>query len=65
MLRAFKRHKTLGLMTKITDEDAGSVEIDGTIHKPGTENDRKKLDAGEKNFRRDFVAGWCKPKIAL
>ena len=62
-LRAFKRHKTLGLMTKITDEDAGSVEIDGTIHKPVTENDRKKLDVGEKISEEILLQAGVNPKL--
>jgi len=48
-LRAFRRDKTLGLMTKITDEDAGKVNADGTLYKPVTESDRKKLDKGREN----------------
>jgi len=45
-LYAFKRHRLLGLMTKIRDDDSGRVDIDGTIHKPVTEKDRKKLNMG-------------------
>lgn len=44
--RAFKRHKTLGLMTKIMDDDVGKVDVNGAIHKPVTEKDREKLDMG-------------------
>ena len=46
-LRAFRRDRTLGLMTKITDDDSGKVKADGTLIKPVTENDRKKLNRGE------------------
>jgi choline dehydrogenase-like flavoprotein len=48
---AFRRRQTLSLMTKITDDAVGRVEIDGTIHKPLTENDRKKLDKGDEISR--------------
>jgi len=50
-LYAFRRRQTLSLMTKITDDAVGRVEIDGTIHKPLTENDRKKLDKGNEISR--------------
>jgi len=44
--RAFKRNKTLGLMTKIADENSGKVYPNGRIHKPVTERDRKRLEHG-------------------
>ena len=45
-LRAFGRNRMLGLMTKIKDDSSGKIEPDGTIHKPVTEGDRKKLEKG-------------------
>jgi choline dehydrogenase-like flavoprotein len=40
--------KTLGIMVKTTDEPAGSIYPDGTISKPVTENDWKRLNEGSK-----------------
>ncbi len=40
-IRAFRRHRTLGLMTKITDDDSGRVDVNGVIHKPVTERSEK------------------------
>ena len=54
-LHAFRRDGTIGLMTKIVDEDVGEVKSDGKLIKPVTENDRKKLDKG--NFGRNPIAG--------
>jgi len=50
-LYAFRKCQILSLMTKIKDDAVGRVEIDGTVHKPLTENDRKKLDKGDEISR--------------
>jgi len=60
-MRAFKRHRTMGLMIKIADDDAGRVNIDGTIHKPVTENDRKKLNKGEEISREILLQAGVTP----
>jgi choline dehydrogenase-like flavoprotein len=49
--RAFARGRTIGIMTKTTDDDDGRIDPDGTIHKPVTENDRRKLDRGDQIAR--------------
>ncbi len=59
--RAFMRRKTLGLMTKITDDDAGKVDVNGEIHKPVTENDRKKLDMGVKISKKILAQAGADP----
>jgi len=45
-VRAFNRKKTFGLMTKIADDGAGKVDVNGTIQKHLTEGDQKKIDRG-------------------
>lgn len=60
-LRVFKKHRTLGLMTKITDDDNGRVEADGTLHKPVTENDRKKLNRGDEISREILLRAAVNP----
>ncbi len=50
-LRAYKRHRTMGLMTKIKDSSSGSVEPNGTVHKPVTKDDRRKLEKGDRISR--------------
>ncbi|MCX6649779.1 MAG: hypothetical protein NTV61_10400 [Candidatus Bathyarchaeota archaeon] len=54
-IHALHRYRILKLMTKIKDDDVGRVEVDGTIHKPLTENDRKKLEKGDEVSRKNPV----------
>jgi len=61
-MRAFARKKTLGMMTKITDDDAGRIDGDGTIHKPVTESDRKKLDMGDAISREILTKAGANPR---
>jgi len=61
-MRAFARKKTLGMMTKITDDDAGRIDRDGTIHKPVTESDRKKLDKGDAISREILTKAGANPR---
>ena len=59
--RAFARGRTVGIMTKITDDDAGKIDPDGTIHKPVTENDRRKLDRGDQIAREILLKAGVGP----
>ena len=61
-LCAFRRDRTLGLMTKIIDEDVGEVKSDGKLIKPVTENDRKKLDKGREISEEILLQAEVKPK---
>ena len=61
-LRAFRRDRTLGLMTKIVDEDVGKVSPDGTLSKPVTESDRKKLSRGEEISKEILLQAGVNPK---
>lgn len=61
-LFAFRRRPTLSLMTKITDDGVGRVEIDGTILKSLTENDCKKLAKGEEISREILVQAGASSK---
>jgi choline dehydrogenase-like flavoprotein len=61
-LNAFRKSFTLSLMTKITDDAAGRVEIDGTVHKLLTENDRKKLDKGNEISREILLQAGANPR---
>ena len=61
-LRAFRRDKTIGLMTKIVDEDVGEVKSNGKLSKPVTESDREKLDKGREISREILLQAGVKPK---
>ncbi len=43
---ALRRERLLGVMTKISDEDSGNVDADGTIRKTVTRSDGEKLRRG-------------------
>jgi choline dehydrogenase-like flavoprotein len=59
--RAFNRKKTLGLMTKVADDDAGKVHANGTISKPVTDSDRKKLDMGVQISKEILIQAGADP----
>ena len=61
-MRAFARKRTLGMMTKITDDDAGRIDRDGTIHKPVTESDTKKLEEGDAISREILTKAGANPR---
>lgn len=42
-----RRHRMLGLMAKTTDDMAGTVDETGTIHKPITPDDYKRINRGK------------------
>lgn len=55
----------LGLMTKITDERAGTVFADGTIFKPVTPSDRRKLEEGSARCKEILAKAGADPKSML
>lgn len=57
--------RTLGLMTKISDERAGRVHADGTISKAMTPADRHKLDAGTALARDILIRAGVEPRTIL
>ena len=59
-LRAYRRHRTMGLMTKIKDDPLGSVEPNGTIHKSVTKDDRRKLEKGDQISREILLQAGVK-----
>lgn len=61
-LYSFRGCLTLSLMTKITDDDVGRVEVDGKIHKPLTKKDRKKLVKGDKISREILLQAGASSK---
>ena len=61
-IHTLHRHRIMMLMTKITDDDAGRIDIDGTIHKPLTENDVKKLEKGDETSRIILLQAGADPK---
>lgn len=61
-LRALRRDRILGLMTKITDDNAGRVDANGKIYKPVTENDEKKLRLGDEISRKILLQAGVSPK---
>jgi choline dehydrogenase-like flavoprotein len=61
-MQAFARKRTLAMMTKITYDDAGRIDRDGTIHKPVTESDRRKLDKGDAISREILTKAGVNPR---
>jgi len=61
-IHALQGHRVLKMMTKITDDDAGRVDVDGTIHKPLTENDCKKLEKGDEVSRNILLQAGADPR---
>jgi len=59
-LRAYRRYRTMGLMTKIKDDPSGSVEPNGTIHKSVTKDDRRKLEKGDQISREILLQAGVK-----
>lgn len=52
----------LGMMTKITDERAGQVFPDGSVSKPVTASDQKKLSEGSSRCREIMIKAGADPK---
>jgi choline dehydrogenase-like flavoprotein len=59
---ALHRRRIMMLMTKITDDDVGEVDADGTIHKRITENDARKLKKGDEISRKILLQAGVDPK---
>lgn len=58
----FGRHRALGMMTKIADESAGKVNIDGSIEKPITAKDRQKFKEGNNLVKEILIKSGADPK---
>jgi len=56
------RKKTLGIMTKITDESMGRIYSNGRIEKPVTANDNIKLQEGAAISKEILIKAGVKPK---
>jgi choline dehydrogenase-like flavoprotein len=54
--------KLIGMMTKITDDRAGRVLADGSVSKPVTASDRKKLRQGSDRCREIMIKAGASPK---
>ena len=54
--------KLIGMMTKITDDRAGRVYADGSVSKPVTVSDQKKLRRGSDRCREIMVKAGANPK---
>jgi choline dehydrogenase-like flavoprotein len=58
----FKRKAyTLGMFTKIADENIGSIDARGRMSKPMTAEDRQKMQKGDDLCRRILVKAGCDP----
>jgi choline dehydrogenase-like flavoprotein len=55
-------HGLLGIMTKIRDDNSGRIYPNGTISKPVTEEDRKKLNEGSSYCKEILVKAGVKEK---
>ncbi len=58
------RH-TIGMMVKTTDDPAGRVHPDGTVSKPVTAADQRRIDAGVKVAQEVLVAAGASPDSIL
>jgi choline dehydrogenase-like flavoprotein len=56
-----RRRRLVGIMTKIKDENNGSIDKNGQIHKFPTEEDIKRLERGSL-FAKDILSGMRIPK---
>jgi choline dehydrogenase-like flavoprotein len=61
-MKIVKLNQTLGIMTKINDDCAGRVNIDGSIEKKATEDDQKKLDEGASISKEILIKAGCDPE---
>ncbi len=57
--------RLLGIMTKIRDEGAGCVHEDGSVSKPLTDADRRKIQAGTAHARRILMKAGADPRSML
>lgn len=57
--------KLIGMMTKVTDERAGTVHADGSVSKPVTRSDQEKLDRGSERCREILVKAGASPKSVV
>lgn len=53
--------RMLGVMVKIKDNISGEIADDGTIDKPWTDEDRRRLEHGERAARRILRLAGCDP----
>lgn len=57
-----RRHRLLGLMTKITDDQVGTVAVNGAIQKPITRDDSTRLDEGKQLSSEILISAGADPK---
>ncbi len=57
--RLLHQKDSIGIMVKINDESTGKVNVDGSIDKPVTEKDRKKIEDGVKVSKEILLKLGC------
>ncbi len=55
------RTHTMGMFTKISDEDQGSIDARGRISKPMTARDRANMQKGDNFCRKILIKAGCEP----
>jgi choline dehydrogenase-like flavoprotein len=65
-LPTFRHYRRqLGLMVKIGDERQGFITMDGRVHKPLAEQDRKRLNRGASIARQILLKAGCDPETIM
>ena len=62
-MKVVKLNQTFGIMTKIKDDCAGRVNMDGSIEKTPTENDREKLQEGVRISKEILIKAGCDSEL--
>jgi len=62
---AFPDPKLLGIMIKTADDPSGRVHRDGTVSKPVTENDRKRLEEGAAIATEILIEAGARPESVV
>ncbi|MFA6810617.1 MAG: GMC family oxidoreductase, partial [Desulfoplanes sp.] len=55
------RHHTMGMFTKIADESHGSIDINGRMSKPMSDNDLKNMKKGDDLCKKILIKAGCEP----
>jgi len=61
VFKAFQKRKILGIMVKTKDEIAGSIDIEGNISKPLTDNDMRRMNMGSAISKMILIEAGCRP----
>lgn len=60
--KILKKRRSLGIMVKTKDEIAGSIDIEGNITKPLTDNDMKRMNRGASISKMILIESGCRPE---